>query len=280
MAITDGLKAFAEGVLNSSAEDSFTAGKGLAETITGYMTFNDQEGVIIETVMETLEPIAFTIIIIYFMSGLIEQYLMAGRELDAAAIAKTGAGLVIADFLLQISYFLVGKILTLQNGFLKVFSGIIEKAGENQVTSNPLDLSGESLVTLILLVTLSALGGIVRTIASLIIAITVFSAKLEILVRCAFLPIGISGIVSDSHRQSAMRYLRKTVAAMLYGGMVILVMYVASQLPLAEAITEDYNGLGWIWIWLKSSIMSLIAPFAGVGAISVGKSIINEALEA
>lgn len=336
-----------------------SAGQNMAKTAQAVLTFGQTDANLVKAVIDVVSPLAFSIILIYLLVGLIEQYMTPGKEITFDDILKAFVRLVIADVLVNSSYKLCELFMNFSN-FIgpEVLNGASNAIQDAQAAafSTP---GGLNLIGVLIAFIIAIIGWLLSLLAMLIIIVMCASTKLEIMVRLAFAPVGLSSFANLADRTGATKYLKKLFACSLYGAAIAIVCLFATNLtggfmesmdPTISAYvqvrqkesansgkssedimdelyeeaktqarsdwtnsndptkystyanedeyveknyksiatkkmteqfsTADGGFLNVLISFLARSIMGLIAPFAAVGAIAAGKSIINEAIGA
>lgn len=238
-----------------------------------------------------LLTIAFSLIAIYLITGMIDTYLMTGRDIDIHVMIKMFCTLVLADILIEatptiISYILGGSVGLLNDVITLITDAETEKAAEDAAQAaesvNAL-IDGLGLLQLVFAsIWVSGLK-IVNAIPTLGLKIILFSTQLEIIIRLIFAPIGLAGFANESHRHEATRYLRKMIASGIYAAAIYITIF--ATLTLSKSLTtpsvdNPSDILSWLTTNVGNVAMQIIGPFAAIGAISTVKGLINEALGA
>lgn len=235
--------------------------------------------------------IAFSLIAIYLISGMIDNYLMMGRDIDMQVMIKMFCSLVIADILIEatptiISYILGGSSWLLNKTVISINLAEAEKAAEDAANNPSVTAEGifaaAGLLQLVGAAIWTALLKALGVIPAFGLKIILFSTQLEIVIRMIFAPIGLAGFANDSHRHEATRYLRKMIASGLYAMAIYITIFAVLKLSTAFTTTtnESTDILTWLTVNAGNRMVALAGPFAAIGAISTVKGIINEALGA
>ncbi len=298
-------------------------GAAAMQSVKEYMSLGTVEAWALTAILTTLKPIAFALIVCFMMSNILQQYMAFNNQMPMIILVKSFAYMCVAVVALDNIYYIVEIFVNLNNSFAETISTGLNEAMKDKSLFDNLLPEGESVENLIeaaktngladalwndaktlvmsmLCAFMGVLTGFVNMIASLITSVVVYSAKLEMMIRFAFAPIAVAGLCSESHKNQAIHYLKKCLAAAMTCGAIMILMYIANILPMAkavEAITflahpEDAKNailgvpsgaltlLSIVAIEINCALMSIIAPFSALGAISTVKSIINEALGA
>lgn len=232
-----------------------------------------------------LLTIAFSLIAVYLISGIIDNYLMLGRDIDMHVMIKMLCALVVADVIIEATPTIINCVLGGSAALLRDVIALITEAEQDSSGSNPvtefvdkaglLQLVGAAIVTTVMKV--------VTSVPALGLKVILFSTQLEIIIRCIFAPIGLAGFANEAHRHEATRYLRKLIASGVYAAAIYITMFATLKIS-STYTTASYEGitdlLGWITLNAGNVMTQLVGPFAAIGAIGTVKGIINEALGA
>ena len=114
-------------------------------------------------------------------------------------------------------------------------------------------------------------------IAVVVIAVQVMSIKVEVCLRCCFLPLAIANCCGHEHH-GGLAYIKRLLACMLYMVGIIICINVSGRVS-ASLMTGAANGgiIGPIDI-ARWWIACIAGPFAAVGSIAVMKSLLHEAM--
>lgn len=270
------------------------AGADVAETVYKTMRFSsDGAGM---TVVNTIlgycyglfNPLAFTLIVVYLMVGIIKM-LVAGHELDANVIVRTGVALIIADVLIANDGWIAGNLLWLADKMgtvaMDLMQGIVYPEVESSLAQqSQLAMEGEaalnafSVFQLALYFLGSMIALLVSQLARFAIMLTCYTAKAEFILRLAFAPIGFSGFADIEQRAGSGRYLRKLIASALYCMSIVMIVWIIALLQTSQtdmAINNPGDAGSFVNL-LQNAFLSVVVPFASVGAISIAKSAISD----
>ncbi len=288
------------------------------DTVWDYMEITGGDTQLLTTILTTLKPIAFALVVVFMLVNLMNQYAAMGNQMSLIILTKVFLYTAVAIVALDYIGAIVSQFCTLQNAFAEsvqsaISGSTLENPGADGISAvTKVEAVRQAIVgfdyanvgTLLQsveLVILSVVGWVVNAIAMLITSVVVFSAKLEMMIKFAFTPFALAGMCSDDHRSQAIHYLRKCLAASFYCGAIMILMYIANSIPANNAINAMYEALqatdaavsgtggvasagmeaiGGVAVFANSWILTIIGPFSAIGAISTVKSTINEALGA
>lgn len=226
-------------IFKSLVEFLFSSGGGIAASaVMQAMRFTEGEAVYLTAVIELISPFAFGLIVVYLCAGACNDYLLNGREFDIHAFIKVLVSCIVANVLMNAAGYLIGQFLGFSNWFASQMYTALQEADlernfvDNDVSTAIKDLN---LLGLLIGIILGLLNKMINLIAMFFVEFVVFSTKLEILVRMAFAPIGLSGFASADTKNGALRYLRKMLASACYAAALIFVVYVGNAIPIMQA---------------------------------------------
>lgn len=278
-----------ERIRNYVIEQSNGANNPLLKAVIDNLDFaNEGTKATYESVLNTflapgglLLTIAYSLIAVYLISGIIDNCLMLGRDIDMHVMIKMLVSLIVADVIIEATPTIINCLLGGSSNLLQEFVKLIEEA-EQEKANNDITLPNMGFIQLIFVGIWITAMQIVSWIPTVGIKIMLFSTQLEIILRCIFAPIGLAGFANESHRHEAMRYLRKLIASGFYAAAIYVTIYVTLQLT--QAKTTSTADLSNIFTWLANNAgnigLQIIGPFAAIGAIGTVKGLINEALGA
>lgn len=245
------------------------------------MTFTDTSasGVtdvsILNALINITGPIAMIIMVLYFLITLFVS-VSNEREPDVHIFWKAGILLIIADLTLTHSPEIIGYLMSMSNSLLNDMSATVTNLAETPAQAD-FDVS---FLALIVLVFVSLIGKLVSIVGSIIVFIVCVSAKIELLVRLAFAPIGFATIAGEHRPGESLRYLKKLFASCFYCGAIVVAMYIAcaQATTLMRPIDVSLNNvLSIVIMYITNCFYGMAMPLAAAGAISTAKTIINEA---
>lgn len=284
MEMLDGaIKFLYEQIISIPGESSEShAALAMKQVITA-MTFSDVDTKTISAVLSVITPVAFLLMVINFMAGLAKSGFdgRPGAQDDMLDMTiRCGIWLIIADFTLSHLADIVGHIMSLSVSFGNTMMGSLE--GLSEVTTMPLpDTARLSLLALIFMLFGSFVAWFLNLIIQVIIVVVCLSAKIEVMLRIAFLPFGIASLANAEQSHEGMRYIKKLLASAFYCAGIVIAMYIANTASLgsAFALTEGDQGgvFGYVFSLLLITFARAVAPLASIGVVSIAKSMINEA---
>lgn len=252
-------------------------------TVKQVMTFSDtpQGGVpitdasIIQALINITAPIAMIIMVLYFLITLFVS-VSNEREPDIHIFWKAGILLILADITLTHTPEIIGNVMGLSNAVLNQMSDTIDTLSNTSVTPE----ANVSLIALVVLLFVTMIGKLVSIVGTVIVFIVCVSAKIELLVRFAFAPIGFATIAGEHRPGESLRFLKKLFASCFYCGAIVVAMYIACAQTTTFTTSIDLTDSNILTIaitYVTNCFYSMAMPLAAAGSISTAKSIINEA---
>ncbi len=256
------------------------------------LTFSQGDVNIVNWIYGLIIPVATVAVVAYWLEGYLEMT-ANGREPSKDQIKQSFIWLIIGFFVMTNVYYLVSQFCGISNVVLNDFYQAIvdghatETATEdnlynegNTITSALLD--GFNFLVLIIALAVAILAWIINLLTNFVLGIVCLSTKVEIIARLCLVPIGIAPLASPTQKSEALRYLKKTLAAMFYGGVILIVIDIAMtgmSHAMSTFITgqSGSDGLNVVFNFFHLMLGQIIAPFAAIGAISSAKAIANEA---
>lgn len=248
------------------------------------LEFSPDDAEIVNAFLNVIAPIGITLIAVFFMIGLFRD-MSNERDTDIHVLVRAGLFLIVADLVIMYSPVIIGSLMSLANSFMKeidtLIGGFGSDAATNPNTSITQELSQSGIVTLIFMAITSAIGWLLGIIGGAIIFIVCVSAKIELMLRFIFAPIGISAIAEGGHGMNeGFRYLKKLFASALSFGAVIIVIFITNRMGSSYFLKADFEWNDWagfIVSYITNAIYTCALPLAAAGTISIVKQIINEA---
>lgn len=217
----------------------------MTNTVNTLLKFNNDDGRIVTIIIDYLSPIAFSLIVVYFLIGLAEQYTHVGREITMDSIIKAFAGLMVADIMINASYKIVELMMNLTNKIgPDMMNEYTTKFQTEAAKWNALSWEGKkiNLIGALLVLLCVVMGFGISLLCNIIIGFLCMSTKLEIMVRYSFAPLGLANLANSNEKSSALKYLRKMLACSFYGGALCVVLICAMHLGTASSeIAKDYR---------------------------------------
>ena len=222
-----------------------------------YLEITPTEALVLTKIMEVLKPIAFGLIVIFFVSNLIQQYMAFNNQIPMLILVKSAAFVIVAVVALDYMFNIVSIFVNLSNSFAQTIKTGLDGAlttaevaqsgsggdwaetmqqAKDTILSDAQWTQAKNVLMSVMFWVISGLTSLITALADLIKSIVLYSTKLEMLIRWAFAPIALASLGSESHKHEALRYFRKCLAASLTCGAAMILMYIASILPAATAM--------------------------------------------
>ena len=251
------------------------------------MTFTSTDATMVSGVMKYLTaPVGFVLMVMYFMVAFLNQY-KEGHDWTIDDIARPVFFLVVADLALSNIGPIIGALMSISNMggsyFIENLADIIPDytSEDGSFASAEVSTSGLSIIALVMEWVASLFGSVVSVVASLIVFIVLYTAKMELLLRFSFSPIGLSTLADETQKQEAFRYTKKLVASAFYFLGIVVILYYSTHaisgelMGIIEENTSD-NPFIAVFLSLESIIFTAGVPFAAIGMVSVAKNVVNE----
>lgn len=240
---------------------------------------------IVSTVFLDVRDLALGMLIIYFLIHLNKEVLTNGREFTLftlyAPLLKFGIGAVV----IFMGDKIMSAVLSINDAFIDLVGQSISEASTAEMTQL-MQFMHDYMKDLSFLACVGYLPGfLISWLTSILISLVIIyfavSRTLEILVRVAFAPIAL-GDVFNGEQSNAIRYIKKVVGLILWGGLMMVVVYIGSQLQsmgfndiIGKAVSAGSN----FSIWDISFIGGwILFPLATAGLLSGLKQASNDLL--
>ena len=259
-------------------------------TVVQVMSFRDgsdaaAEGValltdaeILERLIELTGPIAMVMMVLYFLINLFSNA-MQEREPDMNIFVRTGIYLIIGDLLLINTPEILSAFMGLSNGMLNQMNEAMGTIAGDVMAFDMVE-GLTSFLAAIALFIVSFIGKLLSIIGSVIVFVVCVSAKIELMLRLAYAPIGFASMAGED-RHGSMRYLKKLFASAFYCGAIVVAMFIACTISTGMLVTlpdaDKTNILSVAMRYVMASLYTMAMPLAAAGVINTAKSTINEA---
>lgn len=252
---------------------------GLADIVTNYMSLSAMDASILNAILSFIGPIAFILMIIYFLMGFISEY-SSGKEPPINVFVRCAIFLIIADLALSHSDMIISWIGDMSTYMMEhineALNTLVKSDGGDSISTDA--LNDYSVVLLACVWFGSLFGWLVSQIAKVAIGITALSIKVELMLRLAFAPIGLAGLANEEFKGQSISYLKKLIASAFYAMAMVCVIWIACGATsgvMLDTGTEDI-----VSKIIGSALSSTIVPFSCIGALAAAKTYINEAFQA
>lgn len=250
------------------------------DTAMQVLTFSQDDAMIVSSIFSITAPIGFILMALWFMTGLLQDATHE-RDSDINMLVKNGIFLIVADLLLVNAPTIIGKLMSLSNSFMEDMITATQLANIDLSNTHVFNDDGLSLIALIVILVVGILGKLFGVIGAIITVIVCAASKIELMIRFAYAPIGMSSIADGGPRaHEAIRYLKKLFASAFQFGAIVLALYIANGITKTIITTPTVvngNYLAFALSYLTNMLYSIVGPLAAVGAISTAKQLINEA---
>lgn len=275
------------------------------------MKFGQIDADMVRVIMENITgPVGFIIMVVVFLTSFLSRW-KNGNDVTMDDIAKPVLFLIIADVVLTHSGTIAGSLMGISNQAGDKMLELADQIGENEAATSQLaaETNALSIIGLFLLFACTLISLFVSFIASAVLYVILISAKVEMMLRFAFSPIGFSYIADESRKDDVFRYFKKLLACVFYiVGIQAAILY-CCKLGIGMAMSvlgetggqtnennenatlesaggggspgtlepEDYdNSFIRALLKLEVSIVSMAMPFAAIGMVSIAKNVVND----
>lgn len=239
--------------------------------------------------------------IVYFILELNRKWAFEGQSLTLKSFFVPFLKLVFSVALMSQAAKLFGAFASFNNAFVDFAdgfgsAGFTATGGVGEAITSALGFWGKIMLIPILVLTFA-----VTVLVNLVWAYKGLTYKVEFLARFAFAPIALADIYSGQNA-NALRYLKGTIALILYGGCLMIIPKMTIQVAISglsnsfmkftEVVTAAGEKLGQLVVddtvlaqaaqapfdIILGLISVAIAPIAAVGLVSAAKQITKEAI--
>ncbi len=301
--IDEGIKWIYEKIFGAvqSPEDIYNTAKGLAgagrtaiQALSGsamaslaerVLRFNNVDAMLTGQLISIITgPVGFVMMAIYFLTAFLEQY-KNGHEPTLEDFARPAFFLVVADLILSNIGTVVGALMSLSNLGADTLSAhvfeifFLSGGFDPSYTIPEMGAAQTNLIALLPSLLINVISLFLSIIASAILYVILLTSKMELVLRFAFSPIGLSAFADETKKAEAFRYLKKLIASAFYLLAIIAVLYYTQMLGtslLSQSAGEGSNFLINTFVGLEATVFQIALPFAGLGMVSMAKNIVNE----
>lgn len=249
------------------------------------------EAALLILALQVTLPVAYFLAIANFFVGWGNDMIFErGQEEPVKTLIKAGIWLMIAVLAINHVEDLIGAFMGLYNTAatkaVEISSDIIgtaEAYDEMASESGPAGAMISVMMTII-----GIFGWLLQLLSTFAVVFICYSAKVEFLLRLAFTPLGLSKLADQESHQTAMIYLRKMLVAAIQCIAIILALSIgnaAISATIVKTLVQDSIGdigslgpLSMALFALVNSFIKLVVPFAAIGAVSVAKTALSEAI--
>lgn len=267
-----------------------------------WLKFNKSDGDIINSVWKQgwIQVIGIGMLLIYFIIHINKEMLLNGREFQLTTLYGPLIKFGIAFCVIYALPYILSIFLNLNNSLIdeagKAVNVSVYAAEAGQAAKSSDDVLAECLKNFKEAIKdmnfFYCVGFILQLVpvwlltvlASLVMLYQGVSRKIEILVRCIFAPIGC-GDIYNGEQSAALRYLKKLLALVFWGVMIVIILQIGNLLN-ANYITTIWSGAGVTGESLKKDMLNqagmiamlVLVPLAEIGMIASSKQIANDVL--
>lgn len=279
--VSSALDMIQTGVLAANTGVNAASGGILSSLALSVFTFGEMDGALVGGIITYITgPVGFVMMVIAFLVGFINQY-KAGKELTIDEVARPMFFLVLADLILTNIGPIISTMMGISNLGAQTLVSLWPQLALNAVFEEAQQdsLGNISLFGLLPLIFSNFIGMIFSIISSAILFVVLLTAKMEVLLRFSFAPIGLASIADESRKDEVFRYFKKLLASAFYLIAIIVALeYSASFATMLnmDILNSDTNVFTKAFASLETDIFAMALPFSAIGMVSVAKNIVNE----
>ncbi len=281
------------------------------------MKFGDSDALIATQMIRNITgPAGFMLMIFSFMGSFINKW-KNGNEPSVDDFARPGFFLIVGDIALTRIGDIIGLLMGWSNSLgtrFNDYAQLFQKAEAAQLTAQAnlpyqaLDdaaaAAGEhgavagafaqfgadyvktlvqksSIVGLTFTFLMTFIGFLLTLVAAAFLFVVLLSAKVEIMLRFIFAPIGIASMADETKRDDSFRYLKKMLASAFYLAGIQMALHYTMYFGIDNinpiGNLGEADGFVSILFTLEAAIFRAALPFSAVGVVSIAKNVVNEA---
>ncbi len=251
------------------------------ELIKKYVYVTDFELTAMSQLYSYLLPIAYALVIFYFLVDLIDKMTLSGKNITLEQFLLSILRLILAYSVMEYGAELLGLLVGVGNVMAQYWvnnpigtiSGDLgTSVMEQAILDGAADMGFWSCLGALIMGTIV---NILSAIPAILITLHAITRKFEIIIRGGFSCVALADIITEGKNSVAVRFMKKFAALMIHGSVMTMIVTLSIALQIASVTTDAYvfepdN--------LIVALNAVLYSFAAVGMISASKSIINEAL--
>lgn len=259
------------------------------DTLKDYLLITQSDANFITTIWKVFYPLGIGLMVLYMLLGMMSELSSGRKEPDIKFFAIHFMKMGLAWGLISYGPYIVGGLLSLGNYFLEKFSEINflsesidakQKATYAQKLYDACkDLGWTEQIAIKSMSALIDLAGNIPTIGILMHAV---GRKLELILRGGFMVVALPNIFHGDHRSGSIKFIKKFASAALLGAGIVICINIADGLTkqnLLNVLLEGGENGQFTFPTISTALNAGLYNFACIGAVSVIKTIINEALD-
>lgn len=259
--------------------------KGMSlNSLENFLKISSEDANMITAIMNYLIPLAYALIVIYFLIDIIEKSTSLGRSQPLDWYIGAFLKLIISISVIKYGYQIIGWACDLGNaGVNATLHGSlvnIASGGENSLEEYLKNLEAEikslGLLESIFMLLSASLVEILGVVASAMLILHTVSRKIEIIIRGGFSVLAFPDIFTQGLNSNCIRFIKKFAALTLQGMAFVLILKISEQLQM-NYILNSFNQSG---VGLLTAVTPILFTFAAIGMFSATKGVINDALGA
>ncbi len=245
------------------------------------LLLEDSHGTMMTNIWDALVPLAWGLILLYFILDFMEQVTNGHRELDIKMMFLSLMKLAIVSLVLTYGKYFLSGIIHMGNTMVQVIHEVsvgTEDGGVTGIKTYWEDLCAAcddlGLIESLGLAIYAIIIEIASAIPAFMIGLHSISRRIELIIRGGMMSIAIPNLFSDGTRSGAIRYFKKYAACLAHGAVMILILKIVSALMLGTTGTLDADEV--LNMNLGQLLNIFLYTFSAIGLISASKSIVND----
>lgn len=273
----EGLSAFKKGV----AKLYYSAGQGtgLSDLLKTILQFKSGDLEVANQIWNMVSIMGMVMLLIFFFIELSKMGIQAMSDGRIQQVASPFFKLVFGVGMLQFGGEIVGNLLGIGNNYVIKMIGTgtdpaidttmyVEMLKDKDITQ------GEAMMQVIP----ATFFWLASLLVSLVIVYQAISRKIEVVLRVGLTPIAL-GDIYNLENSTAIRYLKKLFALILWGFVMCAILQIGAQLGAENLVqlgkNEDNLGVGTMTM---TAFLPLLLPLAEAGMVSASKQILFDVL--
>lgn len=258
--------------------------------VDSYLRFDDPDLMAINAMWSYLYIFGVGMLLVYFLIECNRIMLMQGTDFTSKSMMSAFLKLGIGYLFVKEGTYIVSLFLKLNNGLISWITGVnlfSEYAAKDKGLPDlsPLyeAIADMGFIDVLLFSILCIVIYLVSMVASLAIIYQSFSRKLEMIFRIGITPIALGDIYQGGN-STAVRYLKKILALVLYGCGMVAVIKIGTQMQITYVSEIKFSAIEvvapilFLLEILKMLIVIVVITLAEVGACGLVKQACNDVL--
>lgn len=275
-----------ENIINIITKWTTSDANTLADTVKSIMKFETTDASAVQGLVDLFIPLAFALMACYFLMACIKEA-QSSPDNTKEIIIRNFLYLIIADLFLNNVNLIIGSLMGLSNNVMDSIANIfttdsatISDDMKANIDAFQQSLGDQTLWALIVIFIVAFFAHLMTMAATIVVGITCLSQKLQLDIKLAWAPIGMSSIAEAGMGSSrATNYVKSLLATTFYAGAMVAIIYMVYQINGMDIATgsSGTDGLEGAGIVLDYAAMNIVKPFAAIGALGTAKTVVNDA---